>query len=487
MIHFSLPQWIWILEIALSVINVILALVIIFIERKNPAKTLAWILVLFFLPIVGAVVYLVFAQNISRRKIYKLDDKDRKIIRDSLEDQIEEMNSGKLEFSNDVANVWRQMIKLNLVYGEAYLTQNNSIDMFSDGKDFFRSLMKDIKAAKYSIDIEFYIIKPDFIGQRLLKLLTDKAKEGVQVRLLIDALGSRRISDRKLKDFIDAGGKVEYFFKPKFKYLNFDLNYRNHRKIVVIDNKYGYIGGFNIAKEYLRFKKKFGYWRDTHLRIVGNSVQDLKAIFLMDWSVERGERRDFDEIDFYSENTKSDIAVQIVMSGPDSVKEQIKRSMMRMITFAGEKIYLQTPYFVPDRAMLESLKMAAQSGVDVKIMIPCMPDHPFVYWANYSYCGELIKSGARVFRYENGFLHAKTLVVDGEVSTVGSANFDVRSFRLNFEANAFVYDKEFATKMEKTFEDDMKLSTEVTLEDYESRGLWIKIKEAISVLLSDIL
>lgn len=487
MIHFSLPQWIWILEIALSVINVILALVIIFIERKNPAKTLAWILVLFFLPIVGAVVYLVFAQNISRRKIYKLDDKDRKNIRDSLEDQIEEMNSGKLEFSNDVANVWRQMIKLNLVYGEAYLTQNNSIDMFSDGKDFFRSLMKDIKAAKYSIDIEFYIIKPDFIGQRLLKLLTDKAKEGVQVRLLIDALGSRRISDRKLKDFIDAGGKVEYFFKPKFKYLNFDLNYRNHRKVVVIDNKYGYIGGFNIAKEYLGFKKKFGYWRDTHLRIVGNSVQDLKAIFLMDWSVERGEKPDFDEIDFYSENTKSDIAVQIVMSGPDSVKEQIKRSMMRMITFAGEKIYLQTPYFVPDRAMLESLKMAAQSGVDVKIMIPCMPDHPFVYWANYSYCGELIKSGARVFRYENGFLHAKTLVVDGEVSTVGSANFDVRSFRLNFEANAFVYDKEFATKMEKTFEDDMKLSTEVTLEDYESRGLWIKIKEAISVLLSDIL
>ncbi len=487
MIHFSLPQWIWILEIALSVINVILALVIIFIERKNPAKTLAWILVLFFLPIVGAVVYLVFAQNISRRKIYKLDDKDRKIIRDSLEDQIEEMNSGKLEFSNDVANVWRQMIKLNLVYGEAYLTQNNSIDMFSDGKDFFRSLMKDIKAAKYSIDIEFYIIKPDFIGQRLLKLLTDKAKEGVQVRLLIDALGSRRISDRKLKDFIDAGGKVEYFFKPKFKYLNFDLNYRNHRKVVVIDNKYGYIGGFNIAKEYLGFKKKFGYWRDTHLRIVGNSVQDLKAIFLMDWSVERGEKPDFDEIDFYSENTKSDIAVQIVMSGPDSVKEQIKRSMMRMITFAGEKIYLQTPYFVPDRAMLESLKMAAQSGVDVKIMIPCMPDHPFVYWANYSYCGELIKSGARVFRYENGFLHAKTLVVDGEVSTVGSANFDVRSFRLNFEANAFVYDKELANKMEKTFEDDMKLSTEVTLEDYESRGLWIKIKEAVSVLLSDIL
>ena len=359
--------------------------------------------------------------------------------------------------------------------------------MFTDGKVFFRRLIKDINAAKYSIDVEFYIIRNDTVGKRLIKVLTEKAKEGLKVRMLVDALGSRGISDRVLKDYLEAGGEVGYFFKPKLKYLNFDINYRNHRKIVVIDNRIGYIGGFNIAREYLGLKKKFGYWRDTHLRMLGNSIQDLKAIFLMDWGVATGEKIDFDEIDFYTSNPDGDTSVQVVMSGPDSQKEQIKRAMMRMITFAGEKIYLQTPYFVPDKAMQESLKMAAQSGVDVRIMIPSMPDHPFVYWANYAYCGDLIKSGARVYRYENGFLHAKTLVVDGQVATVGSANFDVRSFRLNFEANVFVYEEEFARKMEKCFEEDMMLSTEVTVEDYESRSNWIRVKEAVSVLLSDIL
>lgn len=487
MFLFDMHQWPWILEITFTVINLILALVIIFIERKNPDKTLAWILVLFFLPVVGALFYLIFAQNISRRKIYKLDDKDVKIIRESVNDQIYDINNNKLEFSSKVAELWRHMVKLNLVYGESYLTQNNSIDMFTDGKVFFRRLIKDINAAKYSIDVEFYIIRNDTVGKRLIKVLTEKAKEGLKVRMLVDALGSRGISDRVLKDYLEAGGEVGYFFKPKLKYLNFDINYRNHRKIVVIDNRIGYIGGFNIAREYLGLKKKFGYWRDTHLRMLGNSIQDLKAIFLMDWGVATGEKIDFDEIDFYTSNPDGDTSVQVVMSGPDSQKEQIKRAMMRMITFAGEKIYLQTPYFVPDKAMQESLKMAAQSGVDVRIMIPSMPDHPFVYWANYAYCGDLIKSGARVYRYENGFLHAKTLVVDGQVATVGSANFDVRSFRLNFEANVFVYEEEFARKMEKCFEEDMMLSTEVTVEDYESRSNWIRVKEAVSVLLSDIL
>ncbi|XVG95114.1 cardiolipin synthase [Eubacteriales bacterium KG127] len=487
MILFNAPAWIWIVELFLILINLILAIVIIFIERKNPAKTLAWVLVLFFLPILGAFFYLVFAQNISRRKIYKLDDKDKRIIGDALTDQRKQMDKGTFQFSSSVAKLWHHMVKLNLTYGNSFLTQNNSLNILIDGKDFFRNLIKDIKAAKYSVDVEFYIVRNDSVGKRLIQVLTEKAKEGVKVRLLVDSLGSRMINDLTLKDFLTAGGQVGYFFKPKFKYFNFDINYRNHRKIVVIDNKIGYTGGFNIAREYLGLKRKFGYWRDTHLRILGNSIQDLKAIFLMDWGAATGEDIDFEEIDFYTSNPDGDKAVQIVMSGPNSRKEQIKRSMMRMITFAGERIYLQTPYFVPDRAMIESLKMAAQSGVDVKIMIPCMPDHPFVYWANYAYCGELIEAGARVFRYDNGFLHAKTLMVDSQVCTVGSANFDVRSFRLNFEVNAFIYDEEVTKRMERIFEDDMRLSTEVTLETYKARSTQIKIKEAISVLLSDIL
>lgn len=474
-------------QLLILIINFILALVIVFIERKNPSATLAWILVLFFLPVAGALIYLFFAQNISRRKIYRLTHAEIVYLSSAINEQIEKLNQGTLVFKNRVAKLWRHMVKLNLVYGNAFLTENNRIEIITDGREMFHKLVREIKRAKYSVDVQFFIVKDDLVGRKLIDVMVDKAREGVKVRFLVDALGSRRMNDRKLKPLIDAGGEVAYFFKPKFKYFTLNLNYRNHRKIVVIDDHVGYIGGFNIAKEYLGFKKKFGYWRDTHIRIWGSAVKDLKAIFIMDWRVASRKHVEIEEDYFYPVEDAGTCGVQIVMCGPESPKEEIKRAMMRMITFAGESIYLQTPYFVPDRAMLESLKMAAQSGVKVKIMIPCKPDHPFVYWANYAYCGELIKSGARVFIYQNGFLHAKTLTVDTQVSTVGSANFDNRSFKLNFEANAFVYDEDFARRMEEKFKEDLKLSTELTIDKYEARSSWVKIREAVAVLLSDIL
>ena len=361
------------------------------------------------------------------------------------------------------------------------------MEIFDDGKKMFHSLMRDIRNAKEYINVEYYIIKDDMVGHRLLDALVQKARQGVEVRLLMDALGCRFINNRRLKDFLDAGGKTAYFFKPRLKYLYLKMNYRNHRKIVVIDGKIGYTGGFNIAREYLGFKRRFGYWRDAHIRICGGAVQDLNARFILDWRFASKEPMELTEVYLEVHKGSGQIPVQIVSSGPDSVREEIKRSMMRMITYAEKSVYLQTPYFIPDPSMLESLKMAAQSGVDVRIMIPCMPDHIFVYWATYSYCGELIKSGARVFIYDRGFLHAKTLVVDGEVATIGSANFDRRSFRLNFESNAFVYDKAFASHMEELFLSDMERGHELTIQEYKKRSLMIKFKEAISRLLSDIL
>ncbi len=256
---------------------------------------------------------------------------------------------------------------------------------------------------------------------------------------------------------------------------------------MVIDDKIGYVGGFNIAKEYLGFKKKFGYWRDTQLRIVGSAAKSLNLRFFMDWNIATGGKIDIREHYYHPEEKQYNSPVQIVSCGPDSQKQEIKRAMMRMITFAEKSIYLQTPYFVPDGSLLESLKMAAQSGIDVNIMIPCMPDHIFVYWATYSYVGELIRDGAKVYIYDKGFLHAKTLVVDGQVATVGSCNFDRRSFKLNFETNAFVYDATVAKQMEKLFEKDLKHCHQLTMEGYENRGTIIKFKESISRLLSDIL
>jgi cardiolipin synthase len=265
------------------------------------------------------------------------------------------------------------------------------------------------------------------------------------------------------------------------------FNYRNHRKLAVIDGKVGYIGGFNIAREYLGHKKKFGYWRDTHLKIWGTSVQDINARFILDWRVASKENMDLSEA-FYSDIISAGkTGIQIVSSGPDTQRQEIKRCYMKMITSARKNVYIQTPYFVPDASMLESLKVAALSGVDVRIMIPCKPDHMFVYWATYAYVGELLEVGARVFIYENGFMHAKTMVVDGEVASIGSANFDVRSFKLSFEANAIIYDAEEAYKLEAIFENDMVNSTELTKALYRKRPLVIKFKESLSRLLTDIL
>lgn len=472
---------------ALFVVNLVIAFTIIFLERKNPSAALAWIMVLFLLPVAGIIFYFFLSQNIARKKIFKLTLKEEKNLKGSLEQQLTAIEKGNFSFTRPEAEKWKEMIHLNGLYGHAYYTQNNRISVLTDGKHKFRRLLRDIEHAKSSINIMYFIVKDDAVGRKFIQALTRKAQEGVEVRLLLDSMGSRQINDRILKDFIAAGGKRAYFFPRRLPVINLRFNYRNHRKLAVIDGEIGYIGGFNIAREYLGMKKKFGYWRDTHLRITGGCVQDLNARFLLDWRFAAREEVILDEAYYSSIIEEGNTGVQIVSSGPDSTRVAVKRAYMRMITSARKRIYLQTPYFVPDASILESLKMAAQSGVDVRIMIPCMPDHLFVYWATYSYVGELIRSGGRVYIYDKGFLHAKTLVVDGEVASVGSANFDVRSFCLNFEANAVIYDSREAHRLEDIFEKDIRDSHELTLELYEERSLWIRFKESIARLLSDIL
>lgn len=469
-------------------INLLLILGIIFAERKSPSATLAWVMVLAFIPIVGIIFYIIFNQNFSRSKINKLTDREEYVVSKGLKRQIEEMDSDEYEFACPTTKHWKHLIKLNQVYGHAFYTEENQIELITDGIELQEKLTEDIKNAKKTINVEYYIIKSDFVGMNLIHLLTEKAKEGLEVRLLVDALGSRHINDVVLSEYLEAGGKVGYFFKPKLKFIAPKFNYRNHRKIVVIDDKIGYTGGYNVAKEYVGRKKRFGYWRDSHVRIEGNAVIDLRARFVLDWRFTTKEQLDIIPKDFEVEETGNKTGIQIVSCGPESPSVEVKRAMMRMITYAEKRVFLQTPYFVPDPSIFESLKMAAQSGVDVRVMIPCKPDHIFVYWATYSYVGELLRSGGRVFIYDNGFLHAKTLVVDGEVGTVGSTNFDNRSFRLNFETNAFVFDSDFAKKMEDAFENDLtNYGHELTYEAYKKRSVVIKFKEAISRLLSDIL
>jgi cardiolipin synthase len=444
-------------------------------------------MILFLVPAMGIVFYFLFSQNISRQRIFRLSQYEESVMDQALQEQISQVKHGRFEFINPEARKWQSMIHLHQTYARSFLTQDNHISIITDGKHMLNALLNDIQNARSSVNVEYFIIKNDTAGRALLSAMTEKAKEGLEVRLLIDAMGGRQFNEGHMRELKEAGGKFAFFFPPRLKIFSMKLNYRNHRKLVIIDGRIGYLGGFNIGNEYLGKVKKFGYWRDTHLRLMGSCVQDMNARFILDWRFAAKEKL-FIAQAYYDEPENAGVtAIQIVASGPDSSREEVKHGYLKMIASARKNIYIQTPYFVPDVCIMESLKTAALSGVDVRIMIPRMPDHMFVYWATCSYVGVLLNAGAKVYIYDNGFLHAKTMTVDGEVASIGSANFDIRSFRLNFEGNAFIYDASETYKLEAIFETDMTQSHELTKALYRNRSAVIKFKEGVSRLLSGLL
>jgi cardiolipin synthase len=475
------------LGILLYSINFIIALIIIFLERREPDSVLAWIMILFLVPVAGLVVYFLFSQNISRQRIFRLTKSEEIAINHNLQEQITQIQNGSFSFVNPEARKWRDMVFLHQRYSKSLLSQDNAISIITDGQKMFKALLEDIYAAEKRVNVEFYIVKNDGAGKALLRALTEKAAAGLDVRLLMDSFGGRYFKAEDLRHYRAARGKLAFFFQPKLKIFSRKWNYRNHRKLVTIDDKIGYLGGFNIGNEYLGKVERFGYWRDTHLRVRGSCVQDMNARFMRDWRIASAERTSVAGVYSHAGPAEGDTAIQIVASGPDTLLEEVKHGYLKMIFSARKNIYIQTPYFVPDASIMGALKTAALSGIDVRIMIPRMPDHMFVYWATYAYVGELLDAGAKIYIYGNGFLHAKTICVDGEVASVGSANFDIRSFRLNFEGNAFIYSAEEARKLEAIFEDDMSRSSELTKSQYRGRSTLIKFKEGVSRLLSRVL
>ena len=306
---------------------------------------------------------------------------------------------------------------------------------------------------------------------------------------MYDSMGSRAMKKRDWKRLREAGIQVGEFFPALFGRLQLRINYRNHRKIVVIDGKTAFVGGFNIGKEYVGMDPKFGYWRDTHLQICGSAVLSLHIRFILDWNYATKQNlfitdRYFEE---YKQERCGEEAVQIVASGPDSKWQNIRNVYLKMISKARRNIYIQTPYFIPDETIMNAIRIAAMSGVDVRVMIPCKPDHPFVYWATYSYIGDLLEAGAKCYTYDNGFLHAKGMVVDGVVSCYGTANMDIRSFCLNFEVNAVIYSVQTAERLEALFLEDLKYCTRVTPYLYGKRSYVVRLKEQFSRLFSPLL
>lgn len=470
----------------LFIANILLGFALIFIERKDPAATWAWLMVIFLIPIFGFILYLLIGQNLSRNKIFNLKIEEDILYKKVLT-QKRDIEQNKLKFNDKVASDHLDMIVMHYNNSQALFTQNNEIEIYTNGNDKFNELIKQIRNAKDHIHMVYYILKPDNIGTKIVDELTQKAEQGVEVRLLYDAMGVRKLPKHFFDKLNKAGGKTACFFPAILPHINTRINFRNHRKIAVVDGKVGFVGGINIGDEYLGKSKKFGYWRDTHLKISGDAVDDLQQRFILDWRYASNEDISFDKKYFPYKDSIGKTGIQIVSCGPDSIEEQIKNGYLKMINLAKKSIYIQSPYFVPDKSIIEALKVAALCGVDVRIMIPNMPDHPFVYWASYSYIGELLDFGVKAYKYEKGFLHCKTIVVDGEIASVGTANMDIRSYKLNFEVNAFIYDQNVSNNLEKIFKNDIKNSTEITKELYSMRNIRIKFKESISRLLSPIL
>ncbi|MDF2670128.1 MAG: phospholipase [Paenibacillus sp.] len=470
-------------------INILLALAVVFLERRNVAATWSWLMVLLFIPIVGFILYVILGQNLSRRKLYKWNQREYEMIRTLTQAQARRIQDGRMDFRDPQMQLYKDTIYMNVTANRALLTQNNEVEIFTEGNSKFASLLQSIDAAEHHIHLQTYIIQKDELGRQVIEALTRKAKQGVAVRILYDDIGSRTLNDRFFREFTAAGGLFAAFFPSRIPYFNLRVNYRNHRKIVIIDGKIGYIGGFNIGNEYVGRSKRFGFWRDTHLRVTGSSVHSMQGLFLRDWNLATSTTIDYDLFYFpaIEDMGQGQVPMQIIASGPNQKWSHIENTYLKMIHTAKHSIYLQTPYFIPDESLQNALRIAALSGIDVKVMIPFDSDHMFVRWASLYYVGELLQAGVKCYLYKKGFLHSKTIVVDGMISTVGTANFDLRSLKLNFEVNALIYHAETSQHLQQIFLQDIEDSQELTKLEYDNRSLWHRLMESISNLLSPIL
>ncbi|WP_242620547.1 cardiolipin synthase [Senegalia massiliensis] len=460
--------------------------VIIFIENEDPQTTITWLLVLFIFPVVGFVLYLFLGQNIRKKKIFQKEENIRtKSLEDIAEIQLNAVKESKI-FSEEKHSLKKKLISLILNNSKSPVTINNKSKILTNGKQKFKELKKDLSNAKKHIHIEYFIIKNDNIGNEIKNILIKKAEEGVEVRFIYDSAGSWRLGKKYIKSLKDAGVKVEGYLPVFLPGLSRDINYRNHRKIVIIDGNIAFTGGINIGDEYLGKSKKFGFWRDTHIKIEGEAVYALQNIFLNDWYFCTKENLEdlkyFPKLKYYGEQL-----IQISSSGPDTEWESIMQSYFSLITYANDRVWITTPYLIPNESMNVALRTAALSGIDVRIIIPDIADHIVAFWGSRSYVSELLKAGVKIYRYQKGFVHAKTLLVDDMVASVGTANLDNRSFHINFEVNAFVYDKDIANRLEKDFLKDFKNCDRINYEEYEQRGALQKFKEAIGRILSPIL
>lgn len=464
--------------------NLFFIVVIVLMEKKNPLYTVLWIFILAIFPYIGFFLYLFLGMSFTKERVANKAYKKKHLrVRREI---------AKLE--REDLKRWKGLVTYLDMSSDNSLSLNNVVEIYNEGENFFESLKKEIKNAKISINMEYYIFNYDNIGREIVDLLLEKAKEGVKINLIVD--GVNRHNNKLLRIFNHTKVDLNLFFRTYIPIFNLRINYRDHRKITIIDSKVAFIGGMNIGDEYLN-NSNMGYWRDTSVKITGDSVLDLEREFYFILGMIKKEEIKYEKTKYeHHEFLKNEMenmeeeslkSIQVVSSGPNYEFRTLRDSYLKLIQGAKNSICIQTPYFVPDDFLLDALKTAILSGVDVKIMIPNKADHFFIYWVNQFYVGELLKIGATVYRYEKGFLHSKVIVIDNEVASVGTCNLDYRSFYLNFEINVNIYEKSVATLFKNQFYRDINDSKKLELQDFEQRSIFIKINESILRLLSPIL
>ena len=434
-------------------------------------------MVLIFLPVVGFVIYIVFGQDYTKRRFMS-----KRMYSKIKTRPLAEIDSSELVH---YPSKYIDLIKLLRNSNQAHLLYGSSVEYFITGRDKFQALFRDIDKATDHIHIEYYVWDDDVIGNQLKDLLIRKSAEGVKIRVIVDAVGSWRVKNSFYEQLRSAGIEVEEFMKVRFPMFTSHVNYRNHRKVVVIDGQVGYIGGMNVADRYIN-GPSWGNWRDTHIRIEGKGVQGLQSIFLIDWySVSKSlitARKYFPSLESYGDNL-----MQIVSSGPYSPAREIMQGFMQAIFGAQSYIYIQTPYFIPPESLSDALIAASVRGVDVRLMVPRRSDTLLVQLASRSYFKKLLRAGISIYFYEPGFLHSKLMVIDDSLTLMGSANFDIRSFEQNLEVMAFIYNEATAIRGKEIFVEDQNNSTAIVLREWIKRPVWMRFKESFIRLFTPLL
>jgi cardiolipin synthase len=471
----------------ISIIFTLLAVLtgfVIFLENRHPTKTITWLIVLGIFPLIGFIFYIMFGRNFRKKKMFQkkaiLDEETFHEVKENIVG-----NDGELKIFKGHQ---QRLFHLAQRIGKSPVSSRTRSEILTNGEETFSRMLLELEQAKQSIHLEYYIVRNDEIGNKVKEILIEKAAEGVEVRFLYDPVGSWGLSKKFVKSLKEAGVQIIPFSPVKLPFLNHKVNFRNHRKIIVIDGKKGFVGGLNIGDEYLGKNQYFGFWRDTHLFLEGEAVRSLQIIFLQDWYYMTNESLisanyltpSLDKVNEFG-------AVQLVAGGPDNEWEVIKNLFFEMISTARKSICIATPYLIPDVDILSALKIASLSGVDVKIIVPNRPDKRIVFFASRSYFPELLEAGVQVYEYEKGFMHSKFIIIDDEIASIGTSNMDMRSFHLNFEVNAFLYQTKSIQDLVKDFKEDIEQSSKIEFNQFGSRSIIQKLLESLSRLLSPLL